>query len=141
MQYYLDDDDSQRPAVFNATEVASYDYCPLVWWNEQYEPLVHTDNDELFATLVELEHEHGTQATTLPEYQVIEQILIRRGAFTTEDEPTHTGDGFAEDDADELYSEPLVTGDKLRKLQVLAVSTLTIALLFLLVAWITAAFR
>jgi hypothetical protein len=68
--------------------------------------------------------------------------LIRRGAFNSEDESTNPGANFADDDAEELlYSEPLVTGDKLRRLQVLAVSTLTIALLFLLVAWITAAFR
>ncbi len=31
--------------------------------------------------MVELEHEHGIQATTLPEYQMIEQLLLRRGAF------------------------------------------------------------
>ena len=141
MHQYLDYDDNQRPAVFNATEVASYDYCPLVWWNEQYEPLVQTDNDELFATLVELEHEHGNQAPTLPEYQVIEQILIRRGAFNAEEESTELDEDFVDVEQEENYSEAVVTGDKLRRLQVLAVSTLTIALLFLLVAWITAAFH
>ncbi len=141
MQHFLDYDDNQKPPVFNATEVASYDYCPLVWWNEQYEPLVHTDNEELFATLVELENEHGNAAPTLPEYQVIEQILIRRGAFNSAGEPVEPDEDLVDMDQQEDYNEPIITGDKLRKIQVLAVSTLTIALLFLLVAWITAAFH
>jgi hypothetical protein len=139
MQSFLDD--NQRPQVFNATEVASYDYCPLVWWNEQYEPLVHTDNEELFATLVELENEHGNAAPTLPEYQVIEQILIRRGAFKSDEEDAELDENFADTDQEEDYDIPIITGDKLRKIQLLAVSTLTIALLLLLVAWITAAFH
>src|SRR5690349_18114371 len=70
---------SQR--VFTASEVAEYEYCSLVWWYEQYEPLARADTEELFARMVELEHDHGPQATTLPEYQVIEQLLVRRGAF------------------------------------------------------------
>jgi hypothetical protein len=137
MQPYLDD---QRPQVFDATEIASYDYCPLVWWNEQYEPLVHTENDELFATLVELEQEHGNRAPTLPEYQVIEQILIRRGAFVEGDAESPEQE-LVDVDQDEDFPEPIVTGDRLRRLQVLAVSMLTLALLFLLVAWITSAFH
>ncbi len=39
------------------------------------------DAEELFARLVELEHENGAQAPALPEYQMIEQILVRKGAF------------------------------------------------------------
>jgi len=35
----------------------------------------------LFARLVELEHEHGAQAPALPEYKMVEQLLLRRGAF------------------------------------------------------------
>lgn len=69
--------------LFTASEVAEYEYCPLVWWYEQYEPLVNADTEELFARMVELEYNHGPQATTLPEYQVIEQLLVRRGAFET----------------------------------------------------------
>lgn len=67
--------------VFTASEVAEFEYCPLVWWHEQYEPLAQADTEELFAHLVELEHEHGSQAPELPEYQVVEQLLLRRGAF------------------------------------------------------------
>ncbi len=67
--------------IFTASEVAEYEYCPLAWWYEQYEPLANADTEELFARMVELEYHHGPQATTLPEYQVIEQLLVRRGAF------------------------------------------------------------
>src|SRR5437763_8019568 len=66
---------------FTASEVAEFEYCPLVWWHEQFEPLAQQDNEELFARLVELEHEHDSQAPALPEYQVIEQLLLRKGAF------------------------------------------------------------
>src|SRR5260370_30868434 len=71
----------QSQRIFTASEVAEYEYCPLVWWYEQYEPLATADTEELFARMVELDHDHGPQATTLPEYQVIEQLLVRRGAF------------------------------------------------------------
>src|SRR5215469_595767 len=70
-----------RTRIFTASEVAEYEYCPLVWWHEQFEPLAHADTEELFARLVELEHEHGTQAPALPEYCMVEQLLLRRGAF------------------------------------------------------------
>lgn len=39
------------------------------------------DTDELFARLVELEHEYGPQATALPEYDMVEKLLVRAGAF------------------------------------------------------------
>ena len=71
----------QKQHIFTASEVAEYEYCPLAWWHKQYEPLASADTEELFARMVELEHDHGPQATTLPEYQVIEQLLLRRGAF------------------------------------------------------------
>ncbi len=71
--------DKQR--VFTASEVAEFEYCSLAWWHEQFEPLAQADTEELFARLVELEHEHGSQATALPEYDVIEQLLLRAGAF------------------------------------------------------------
>jgi len=73
----------QSQRIFTASEVAEFEYCPLVWWHEQFEPLAQADNEELFARLVELEHELGQQATALPEYQTIEQLLVRRGAFET----------------------------------------------------------
>lgn len=70
-----------RQRLFAASEVAEFEYCPLVWWHEQFEPLAQAGNEELFARLVELEHEHGAQAPTLPEYRMVEQLLLRRGAF------------------------------------------------------------
>jgi hypothetical protein len=70
---------SQR--IFTASEVAEFEYCPLAWWYDQFEPAAQEDTEGLFARLVELEHEHDTQAPTLPEYQMIEQLLVRRGAF------------------------------------------------------------
>src|ERR1051326_3473588 len=70
-----------RTRLFTASEVAEFEYCPLAWWHEQFEPWAHAESEELFARLVELEHEHGTQAPVLPEYRLIEQLLLRRGAF------------------------------------------------------------
>lgn len=70
-----------RTRLFTASEVAEFEYCPLTWWHEQFEPWAQADNEELFARLVELEHEHGTQAPSLPEYRMIEQLLLRHGAF------------------------------------------------------------
>ena len=70
-----------RQRLYTASEVAQFEYCPLVWWHEQFEPLAQAGNEELFARMVELEYEHGAQATALPEYQMIEQLLLRRGAF------------------------------------------------------------
>jgi hypothetical protein len=71
----------KRIRMFTASEVAEFEYCPLTWWHEQFEPWAHADSEELFARLVELEHEHGTQAPALPEYCLIEQLLLRQGAF------------------------------------------------------------
>src|SRR6266566_560058 len=71
----------KRQRLFTASEVAEFEYCPLVWWHQQYEPLAEANTEELFARLVELEHENGTQAPGLPEYQMVEQLLVRKGAF------------------------------------------------------------
>lgn len=66
---------------FTASEVAEFEYCPLAWWHERFEPEARADTEELFARLVELEHDHDQQAPALPEYRMIEQLLVRRGAF------------------------------------------------------------
>ena len=71
----------QAQRNFTASEVAEFEYCPLAWWYEQYEPATQEDDEELFARLVEMEQEHGPQAPALPDYQMIEQLLVRRGAF------------------------------------------------------------
>src|SRR5690348_18056219 len=70
-----------KQRLFTASEVAEFEYCPLVWWHEQFEPLSQSDTEELFARLVELEHEYGPQATALPEYDMVEKLLMRAGAF------------------------------------------------------------
>jgi len=72
---------NKRQRLFTASEVAEFEYCPLVWWHEQFEPLAQVDTEELFARLVELEQENGSEAPALPEYQMIEQLLVRKGAF------------------------------------------------------------
>ena len=66
--------------MFTASEVGEFEYCPLAWWHEQFEDWAQAESDELFARLVELEHEHGAQAPALPEYRLIEQLLLRQGA-------------------------------------------------------------
>jgi hypothetical protein len=81
MQQRREQQQQQSKRVFTASEVAEFAHCPLVWWHEQFEPAAQADNEELFARLVELEHEYDTQAPALPEYQMIEQLLLRRGAF------------------------------------------------------------
>ena len=63
---------NKRQRLFTASEVAEFEYCPLVWWHQQYEPLADADKEE---------HENGTQAPGLPEYQMVEQLLVRKGAF------------------------------------------------------------
>src|SRR6266705_547360 len=72
---------NRKQRLFTASEVAEFEYCPLAWWHEQFEPLAQVDTEELFAHLVELEHEHGSEAPAVPEYQVVEQLLVRKGAF------------------------------------------------------------
>src|SRR3989442_4494108 len=72
---------SRKRRLFTASEVAEFEYCPLAWWHEQFEPLAQVDTEELFAHLVELEHEHGSEAPAVPEYHVVEQLLVRKGAF------------------------------------------------------------
>ena len=70
-----------KTRMFTASEVAEFEYCPLAWWHEQFEYWAQEESAELFARLVELEHEHGPQAPALPEYRLIEQLLLRQGAF------------------------------------------------------------
>jgi hypothetical protein len=73
----------QQQRFFTASEVAEFEYCPLSWWHDRFEPAAQTGTEELFARMVELEHDHGMQAQSLPEYRMIEQLLLRRGAFDT----------------------------------------------------------
>lgn len=125
--------------IFTASEVAEYEYCPLVWWYEKYDPLVETDTEELFAHLVAMEHEHGAQATAIPEYQVIEQLLVRRGAFEA-DGQQRIEHAEQDESAAEMESEradaPNVN-NKIRRLRLFALMTLVIAVVLLVLSFLS----
>jgi len=118
----------QSKRLFTAREVAEFEYCSLVWWYEQFDPLTQAPTEELFARMVELEQDHGPQAPGVPEYQVIEQLLLRRGAF---------GEGQLQKagSEDELYedeeerSTPAHIGSNTRSLLVIALVMLVLAFL------------
>jgi hypothetical protein len=122
-----------RQRLYTASEVAQFEYCPLVWWHEQFEPLAQAGNEELFARMVELEYEHGAQATALPEYQMIEQLLLRRGAFE-EGRQQHLDHA---DEVEEIQEEVRKGVKANRRAHILA--ALTIVLLCLSLALIIAA--
>ncbi len=131
---------SQSQRIFTASEIAEYEYCPLVWWYQQYEPLAEATTDELFARMVEMEHTHGPSATALPEYQVIEQLLVRRGAFAEgQEQHREHAEAVAEIDgtsdvADEQTLVPGTVGDDTRRLMRRVMLALVIAALVVLVA-------
>jgi len=121
------------PRTFTASEVAEFEYCPLVWWHEQFEPASHADSEELFARLVELEHDHDTQATALPEYQMIEQLLVKRGAFEVgRQQHTEHAEEVAEIE-EERVSVPMVS-TLTRPLLLAAGIILAIAVVLILIA-------
>jgi len=113
---------------FTASEVAEFEYCPLTWWHEQYEPAAHTDTEELFARLVELEHDHSSQAPALPEYRMIEQLLLRRGAFDvgTQQHLEHAGDV---EEAQEEARKSVTTTGQARVLAIIVAVIVVVALL------------
>jgi hypothetical protein len=123
----------QQQRLFRASEVAEFEYCPLTWWYGQFEPLAQADTEELFARLVELEHEHGSQATALPEYRMVEQLLLRMGAF---DEGTQQHLEHAEEveDVQEEAHKIATTSGQMRLLVVTAIVMVFIALLFIAAA-------
>ena len=123
----------QQQRLFRASEVAEFEYCPLTWWYGQFEPLAQADTEELFARLVELEHEHGSQATALPEYRMVEQLLLRRGAF---DEGTQQHLEHAEEveDVQEEAHKIATTSGQIRLLVVTTIVIVFIALLFIAAA-------
>lgn len=117
--------------MFTASEVAEFEYCPLAWWYEQYEWAAKADTEELFARLVELEHEHDTRAPSIPEYQMIEQVLLRRGAFH-EGREQHLE--HAEEVA-EIEEERITTPNTIaltRRLTLIAIVIIVISLLLVL---------
>jgi hypothetical protein len=120
----------QSQRIFTASELAEFEYCPLTWWHEQFEPLAQADTEEIFARLVELEHEHGPRAPSLPEYQVGEQLLLRRGAFE-EGRQQHLdhADEVAEVEAERI--EVASSSDRARSLGRVAVAIFLLALLLI----------
>jgi hypothetical protein len=123
----------QQQRLFRASEVGEFEYCPLTWWYGQFEPLAQVDTEELFARLVELEHEHGSQATTLPEYRMVEQLLLRKGAF---DEGTQQHLEHAEEveDVQEEARKAVTTTGQMHLLVVTVIVIVFIALLFIAAA-------
>lgn len=121
---------AEKQRKFTASEVAEFEYCPLAWWHEQYEPHTQEEDDELFARMVELEHEHGQQATLMPEYQVIEQLLLRRGAFETGREQ-HRAHAEEVEQTEEAPMSAASAGERTRVLIAAAVIFLLLALAML----------
>ena len=127
----------QQQRLFTAAEVAQYEYCPLVWWHEQFDPLVQGDTEDLFAQMVEMEYAHGPQATTLPDYQVIEQVLVRRGAFEEDHRAASSEYREQEDNAEEVEDEqeqgPQIS-KKMLHLRTLSFAALGTGILLLILA-------
>ncbi|HVB72276.1 MAG TPA: hypothetical protein VNE38_01865 [Ktedonobacteraceae bacterium] len=122
-----------RQRLFTASEVAEFEYCPLVWWHEQFEPSAQSDIEELFARLVELEHEHGSQATALPEYNVIEQLLLRAGAFE-EGRQQHTDHAGEVAEIEEEARASIRSSRYTRLLTIVTVTLVILALLLIVAA-------
>ncbi len=116
----------KKQRVFTASELAEFEYCPLAWWHEQFEPHVQEEEEELFARMVELEHEHGQQASAMPEYRVIEQLLLRRGAFETGQEQ-HRAHAEEVEQVEEEYAREASAGWRTRTLVLAAVLILLLA--------------
>ena len=122
-----------KQRLFTASEVAEFEYCPLAWWYEQFEPLAQSDTEELFARLVELEHEHGPQAPALPDYQVVEQLLLRRGAFD-EGQQQHRDHAEAVEEVEEEVRVSVRTTGKMRVMAWAAVAMVLLALVLIVAA-------
>ena len=121
-----------KTRMFTASEVAEFEYCPLAWWHEQFEDWAQAESDELFARLVELEHEHGAQATTLPEYRLIEQLLLRQGAFERGSQQHQEHAEAVEDIEEEIEEDRRQTARRSPRGRVLALAVLALCGLALL---------
>ncbi len=118
---------AQTGTSFGAEEVAEYEYCPLIWWNNRFGSYGFEDNEALFAQMVQLEQEYGADAPIVPEYQMLEQLLLQNGAF---DEETHQKATFTEqlDEGDKaLASADFPTTGYTRRLLILATVLLVLA--------------
>jgi cell division protein FtsX len=82
---------------------------------------------------VELEQEHGAQAPSLPEYQMVEQLLLRKGAFE-EGQQQHLEHA---EEVEEVQEERITTArttGNLRILALIAIVALVLALLLIAAA-------
>ena len=122
-----------RQRLFTASEVAEFEYCPLVWWHEQFEPLAQAGNEELFARMVELEYEHGAQAPALPEYKMVEQLLLRRGAFD-EGHQQHLDHAEDVEEIQEEVRKGIKATGRMRIITVIAIVMLCLALALIIAA-------
>ena len=122
-----------KQRLFTASEVAEFEYCPLAWWYERFEPLAQSNTEELFAHLVELEHEHGPQAPALPDYQVVEQLLLRKGAFD-EGQQQHREHAEAVEEVEEEVRVSALNTGKMRIMAWAAIAMVLLALLFIVAA-------
>src|SRR5712692_4918019 len=121
--------------LFTASEVAEFEYCPLAWWHDQVEPLAHAGTEELFARMVELEHDHGSGAPALPEYKMIEQLLLRRGAFD-EGKEQHLEHAEELEEIEEVARRIPTTTGRMRILVVILVVIVLIALVLIGAAFV-----
>ena len=125
--------------MFTASEVGEFEYCPLAWWHEQFEDWAQAESDELFARLVELEHEHGAQAPALPEYRLIEQLLLRQGAFERGLQQHEEHAEAVEDIEEEIEEDRRLmtrTGLRGRALALAIIVLCGLALLLFVFAWL-----
>ncbi len=122
-----------KQRLFTASEVAEFEYCPLVWWHEQFEPLAQADSDELFARMVELEYEHGAQAPALPEYKMVEQLLLRRGAFD-EGRQQHLDHAEDVEEIQEEVRKGVKTTGRMRAIAIIAAVMLCLAMALIIAA-------
>jgi hypothetical protein len=124
----------QEAHFFSATDIAEYEYCSLAWWHDHFEPLALAETDDLIGRMVELEHMFDTQAPLQPEYQVIEQLLKRRGAFE-QGRDQHAA--YAEQvagHASEALRLPAQRAQHMRRLLVAALLILLVAVLLIAAA-------
>ena len=120
---------------FTASEIAEYEYCPLAWWFERFDPRAQARTEELFARLVELEHESGPQAPSLPEYQMIEQLLLRRGAFEEGQQQHRDHADELEEIEEERVNIPMPSPSRsTRTLTLVALAVFVLALLLIVAA-------
>jgi len=83
--------------------------------------------------MVELEYEHGAQAPALPEYKMVEQLLLRRGAFD-EGRQQHLDHAEDVEEIQEEVRRGVKATGRMRILAVIAIVMLCLALALVIAA-------